>query len=175
MEEQLKTELRRREHTLSIIGLGVILFGLWSIIRVSMEFMLNPALMQGMVRDFMEGLDPSVRKEVTVHTAKILMYTMVLVFLLIEMGFRLYIGRSAMVVGRGKNKRGFYLVAASFLCMLYIVSFILYAATFFIPSRSGISLSDRFVYIVIDATSVITLADMVISGIQVRILRKKLM
>ena len=174
MEEQIKINLRRQEHTLTIIGLGVILFGFWSMIRAAIEYMLDSSMLQSSFDEFMSTLDPAYRESITDFKAGILFLFASLLILSVEMGFRLYIGRSAMAVGKGKNKSILYLVAASVLCIIYILSFISYALALFISSSEDVSLFDKLVYIVIDLTSIITLADMIIAGIRVRRLRKKL-
>ena len=59
MEEKIKIDLRRQEHTLSIIGLGVILFGFWTIIRATMEFLLNTTMVQDEIKEFFNNMDPT--------------------------------------------------------------------------------------------------------------------
>ena len=174
MEEKIKIDLRRQEHTLSIIGLGVILFGFWTIIRATMEFLLNTTMVQDEIKEFFNNMDPTYHGTFTAFHARLILLLLTLFMLSIELGVRLYIGRSAIAVGRGKNKSILYLIAASLLCIFYILSFISYTISLFVSSSGEVSLFDKLVYLVIDITSVFTLVDMIISGIQVRILRKKL-
>ena len=94
--EQL-IELRRHKNTLAVIGLGVILFGFWSLVKIMVIDYINP------LSEFMESIEEADRE-----TFVAMYYTFLVIIVGFDVLLRLYVGINAIKAGNGtsKNKLG---------------------------------------------------------------------
>ena len=160
----MKRELRKTEDKLVIDGLGVIIFAVWHVFR---SFLVM----------WMDG------DRIETETAEIADLVSQWVFILVLLFFmilivtpRLYIGFSAIAEGKGKGKRRGYLVAAGLIAALDICLFTALAVFLIYQMRAegSVQLSGNGILaLVIDATSLWILIEMIVSARKVRRLRNR--
>ena len=159
--DALHIQLRKNQDTLKIVGLGVMAFGAWSIVRTILytTFQWN-SIIENMVE-----------QELSAKTAGIMYIIVSVMIMAVEIAIRLYIGRSAIAEGKGERKRPGYIVVA-FLIALMDLSLMFF---FFIllGTRTEISL-DALVTMFVELTSTVILLEMCQSAIRVRKLRRQI-
>ena len=167
-----KMRLRRDENTLTVVGSGVILFGVWTVVKmVLQEINRFPELMAELGVDelgFEEtgladlGLDPNL-------LAMAVAFTVVIIVYLMDLGLRVFVGLSARAEGRGRPQGRLYLILAGLLLVLSGLSFVSYVITYFSHSEYVV---DADAAILVELTSFITLLQMIISAVRVRRARR---
>ena len=137
-KEPREITLRRNQDTLIIVGTGVIIFGLWSLLKAVFTLLLNMGSMYDMImqEDTLVG--------------RIAASVAVVLVLLIDLGLRLFVGMSAISVGRGGKSRFVFVAIALFLAFISHVA----AA--------------------VELTSLITLTQLINSAMAIRGIRKEL-
>ena len=153
-------QLRKEENDLRIIGIGVIVFGLWNAAKAFLfEFL--PNTQRAVVRaDILEENVP-----VWVYFGGIF------IAVLIDTLLRLKIGRSALAESRGEKAGSLYLVITLVMTILYTIA-VISDILGDVPQNTEIA--DRLVKLVVDLTSTALLLDLFLSAIHVRMLRKQL-
>ena len=122
-----------------IIGAGTILFGVWTVAKTASLILFNPE----------QNLDLAT---VMVFAASLLI--------------RIDVGNAAIAVGRGRRRRGGFILLA---CLLLIgsvltIAILLYAFTVFdTQERDSV-----FVPFIIEATSAILITEMIINSVRIR-------
>ena len=150
-KQMLKSEkIRRDQHTLVILGNGVILFGVWSFVKAILSLWLTPSV-------YMQGADPSVGK-ITIVIA-------VLIALVVDLLLRFFVGRSARNVGLGKKTHIAYIGAAVLLMILYVISTGGMFYQFFVQQNN---MFESLINLIIDITSFIILLELVIASVKVK-------
>ena len=171
-QQKEKMRLRRDENTLTVVGSGVILFGVWTVVKmVLQEINRFPEFMAELGVDelgFEEtglanlGLDPNL-------LAMAVAFTVVIIVYLMDLGLRVFVGLSARAEGRGRPQGRLYLILAGLLLVLSGLSFVLYVITYFSHSEYVV---DADAAILVELTSFITLLQMIISAVRVRRARR---
>ena len=159
--DALHIQLRKNQDTLKIVGLGVMAFGAWSIVRTILYTTLQ----------WNSIIENMVEQELSAKTAGIMYIIVSVMIMAVEIAIRLYIGRSAIAEGKGERKRSGYIVVA-FLIALMDLSLMFF---FFIllGTRTEISL-DALVTMFVELTSTVILLEMCQSAIRVRKLRRQI-
>jgi len=167
-----KMRLRRDENTLTVVGSGVILFGVWTVVKmVLQEINRFPEFMAELGVDelgFEEtgladmGLDPKL-------LATVVAFTVVIIVFLMDLALRVFVGLSARAEGRGRPQGRLYLILAGLLLVLSGLSFVSYVITYFSHSEYVV---DADAAILVELTSFITLLQMIISAVRVRRARR---
>lgn len=159
----MNTELRRCENTQIIIGAGVIVFGVWIVLRSMISFALDP-LGLGFDEDF----------AAFGKYAHLVSFCFIALFGVAIIGFRGYVGLSGIAEGKGRKTRGLYIPAAIFLLLVDLA--ILGLEWYFLFNPSGDDVADDtldfLVSIVVDTTSIITLIEFIYAAIRTRQLRR---
>lgn len=190
--DPLHNKLRKYESILVISGLGVVAFGLWSIVRAAIYYFLNPlkptdyiseADLAKIAADWeAQGIGFLTDKVDTILT------TMIFVLMVVDLLLRLYIGMSARAYGRGRRRRGFYVVFVWIMAFFMALSIVTTIDDFLEPIFKAIQAgtADAFessakrgdhaasVSLIVDLTSLLVLVELGISSIMVKRLRKKL-
>lgn len=171
-QQKEKMRLRRDENTLTVVGSGVILFGVWTVVKMVLhELNRLPEFMAELGADelgFEEtgladmGLDPKL-------LATVVAFTVVIIVFLMDLALRVFVGLSARAEGRGRPQGRLYLILAGMLLLLSGVSFCSYVVTYFLPSDTVV---DADAAILVELTSFITLLQMIISAVRVRRARR---
>ena len=171
-QQKEKMRLRRDENTLTVVGSGVILFGVWTVVKmVLQEINRFPEFMAELGVDelgFEEtgladmGLDPKL-------LATVVAFMVVIIVFLMDLALRVFVGLSAKAEGRGRPQGRLYLILAGLLLVLSGLSFVSYVITYFSHSEYVV---DADAAILVELTSFITLLQMIISAVRVRRARR---
>lgn len=172
----METELRKYEHTLVISGVGVIAFGLWSIIKAVLYLILVP------VDDLkvLQSTDEVIAMRDLGLTDRQIAYFFVAVVLFVlvaDFALRLYIGRSAFADGRRiRNKRLTYVIWAIIVSAGLIATIVSRIVTLGAGEDNiwrNVTAAGN-VSIIVDMTSLFALVEMIIAAFIVRKLRREL-
>ena len=155
----MEKELRRKQVTLVTLGTGVILFGVWSVVKSLLYYRTN----------LFADLDTQVEPELLPY----MLATVVIValFVLADLGIRLKIGRRARAEGMGRRQKNGYLILAALIVLVNITGDLLgvyYIVKNGVPEQSG---PDYVVSVLVDLSSTILLAELIITALRVRKLR----
>ena len=156
--DDLQIRLRKNQSTLVAVGWGVIVFGIWSVIKGVLVTAFNTETLA----EVSEQGTPAV----------LMFWAILAVFLAIDLWLRLYVGLSAINEGKGKKKRWGYIILALFMALF---GFALLVVTVVLIGRNEEeSMMRAIVSIVVDLTSGITFVEMAVSAIKVKRLERML-
>lgn len=156
----METELRRKQISLVTLGTGTILFGGWSVLRGLLYFWQGPTI------DFGDYTDPRMAL-----TVKIVFFLIVALLMLADSGLRIYIGRAARAEGmRGKTSR-LYLVLAAVLLATSLSGDVYSLYALFAGKLADQSRLELLVSLLVDLTSSILLAELIVTARRIRKLR----
>ncbi len=151
-EMTLQARIRRLQDTLTVVGVGVLAFGAWTLVKTMLFFFVYDEQAQ---RQMFQITD-----EITMQT----FYIVFVVFALIDLTIRLYVGLSARAEGRGKRKGVFYLIMSGLMAVSSASSIILIA----LGNSSSPSVFDLLMTAAIETTSFITLVLMIFCAVRLR-------
>ena len=166
MGNHMEKELRKWQNLLVDAGTGVILFAAWSVVRVNLYLAFLPISMEDIY---------NVAAEVGINKTFFIVFMLVLVagILLWQLSIRLYIRLSATAEGQGKQKGYAYLVVAA---VLFVTNLQFNWQTYGVDQiLAGEMLSvEQIVSLCMEAAAMYVLIELLISGIRVKILKKKM-
>lgn len=152
-EPQIK--LRKYQNTLVVVGMGVIAFGIWSVIKTVMLTAFN--------KDEMAELSAQ-------GTAvEVVFWVMLGIMLAIDLWLRLYVGLAAIQEGRGKKRKAYitWIFLMAFFSALGVV-----VGLAAIPSTTA--LGTTVVTVIVEITSCVLLVEMALAAIKVKRLSRRL-
>lgn len=160
----LQVRLRKSEDSLKIVGLCVFVFSLWSMIRTLLYVSVQwNTLYASAAEASVDGT-----------TFTIFFSIFVSVILAVELGFRIYLARSAIAEGRGRKKRYAYIFFC-FLGALLNIALMVYAVLSINRAEQTIdSALDLLLGCIAETTSICILLEMGVSAIRVKKLRARL-
>ena len=147
-------KMRRYQNLLTVSGLGVIIFGLWTVLKTILLLFLQ----EDMVDDLPDGL-----------FYRVLFFTLIGGVLLIDFLIRLFVGLSARAEGFGKKKGYGYIVVAILIAIASLVSLVL---IFF--DTADRSILELIVSFIVEATSMIATVELLVAAFTVKKLKKEL-
>lgn len=147
-------KMRRYQNLLVVSGLGVIIFGLWSVLKTILLFFLNEEELDDYPND------PFFR---------VILFALVAAALLIEFLIRLFVGLSARAEGFGKKKGYAYIVLAVLLALASLESLVL----IFIEADYE-TIAELVVSVIVEATSLIVTIELMVAAFTVKKLKKEL-
>ena len=159
--DALQIQLRKNQDTLKIVGLGVMAFGAWSIVKSIL---------------YTTAQWSSIKEEIVVPEANETIAKMVYIFMIavtmvVEIAVRLYIGRSAIAEGRGERRRPGYVVVAF---LITAIGLTLTVTAIVVPGiRIELNL-EALMSLFVEITSAVITLEMCWSAIRVRKLRRQL-
>ena len=159
--DALHIQLRKNQDTLKIVGLGVMAFGAWSIVRAILYTTLQ----------WNSIIENMVEQELSAKTAGIMYIIVSVMIMAVEIAIRLYIGRSAIAEGKGERKRSGYIVVAFLIALMNLG--LMFSFFMLLGTRTEISL-DALVTMFVELTSTVILLEMCQSAIRVRKLRRQI-
>lgn len=165
MEKPMERKLRKQQSLLVDAGTGVILFGVLGVAKVNLYLGLSPV--------FQEVLHMIAQEiEMDEKTIITILWFLVAMWLIMEMGVRLYVGLSAIAEGKGKKKGYVYLlVAAALLGTTLSQSWATFGPEALAKSDISMSLILNFC---MELISVYVILELLITGIRVKRLKKLL-
>lgn len=149
---------RKYQNTLIIAGRGIILFGVWNILKFLMMYFFAG----DMLTDTIVAYTPEIETEFIRNVVSIAFIVIALIYIAFDFLLRVYVGRCAKAAGRGEKTKKTYIVIASLMLVISLVSdiFGLFSIT------EGISVTDTIVSIVVDLTSCYILADLIWASVR---------
>ena len=162
----MEKELRKRQILLWESGAGVILFAVWNLTRANLYLALTPFPMEVLQEE-------AAQVGISEKFLMIMMIVVVAGILIWQLSIRLYIGMSARAEGKGKKKSYTYLVWTA---ILVVSDLQINWRAFDVQSiLSGGDISGKQIAsLCLEAASVYVLLQLLISGIWVKRLRKKM-
>ena len=154
-------EIRQRRINMTTLGMGVIAFGVWSILKVYLYI-----LVDAMPLD-LTGIPPELAGAIKTFT-----YVFITFFLLIDLALRLYLGLSARAEGMGKRKGRAYIVLCALLLVGNIIAWVMSlfgAAHVRMENQSAL---DFYVSLLVDFSSTAMLAELLYNAVRLRKLEK---
>ncbi len=173
MEE---AKLRKNEHALVISGVGVIAFGIWSVIKATIYFILIPMeqLTKTGERDVVVGLQSL---GLTDRGIGYLIAVSILFVLMLDFALRLYIGKAAVHDGRRLKKKRFTYVVLAIIVAASLTSNLVQRCILLSSEDAllwGAVMASANVSVIVDITSLLALIEMIVAAIMVRRLRREL-
>ena len=147
--DNMQTELIKHRHTLAVVGMGAIAFGIWSLIKSILYFVLVEPIFKTISSNY-DDLSNS-KYEAWVLVA--ITFALVVLFVLIDMLLRWKVGRKAMAVSRGEREPGvgFFILSSILLLM---------------------DMAELISTLLVDFTSVVMLIEMIVAAVMIRKLTK---
>ena len=162
--EPEQIEIRKARNTLIVVGSGTVLFSAWTAVKIlSIIILLRKEIVDAVFKLLgpVEGLPENV-----VFWIVILLISIIMAVIL---GVRMYVGLSAIAVGRGRRRRLLFILIAVIMIIGNIWAFISGFFATEAPEQLGILTENHSLSaFIIDATSVLMLTQMVISAIKIR-------
>lgn len=158
-KEPGEINLRRNQDTLVIVGTGVIIFGVWSLLKTMFALLLN-----------MGDLYELIMQEETPE-GRLVIFIAVTLMLMIDLAFRVSVGLSAIAVARGKKSR--FIFVAGALLLAFSSAATVTAQIRGIVTGEEITLISH-VAAAVEFTSLITLTQLINSAMAIRGIRKEL-
>lgn len=149
-----EVKLRRYQNLLTVSGLGVIVFGLWSVIKT--------LLVLFMQEDTLDDIPDST-------VIRVIFFAILGVVLLVDLLLRLFVGLSARAEGFGKKKSVVYIIFAFLLAIVSLVSVVM---IFFDMDET--SIDELIVSVIVEGTSLIVVIELLVAAFNVKKLKKEL-
>ena len=167
--DNMQTELIKHRHTLAVVGMGAIAFGIWSLIKSILYFVLVEPL-----SDIInENLDSIIDSNFEALAALALSILIVGLFVLIDMLFRWKVGRRAMAISRGDKDPGVgFFILSAILLLMDLSELVLGVSSIVGAISSDEDMIDRISTLLVDFTSVVMLAEMIFAAVMIRKLTK---
>ena len=170
MNDKLSVKIRKNRDNLIIIGMGTIMFGLWSLLKTALGILMGNDQVIYAVDQVMESADASegeyLMTMVDRHTLTVSLTVILIVGTIIIVLIRAYIGMSAIKEARGGKRKNLYLVITGLFILGYGLFIFLDGYSYFQTDERDYL--DTIVAVVIEAMSFITLLELLISVINIR-------
>ena len=170
-QASMQTELIKHRHTLAVVGMGAIAFGIWSLIKSILYFVLVEPL-----SDIInENLDSIIDSNFEALAALALSILIVGLFVLIDMLFRWKVGRRAMAISRGDKDPGVgFFILSAILLLMDLSELVLGVSSIVGAISSSEDMIDQISTLLVDFTSVVMLIEMLFAAIMIRKKEKKI-
>ena len=149
-----EVKMRRYQNLLTVSGLGVIVFGLWSVLKTILLLFFKKELLANVPDDTL---------------FRVILFIIIGLILLIDFLIRLYVGLSARTEGFGKKKGYAYIVFAVILALLSLTSLVM---IFFDSTIT--SITELVVSVIVEATSLVVVIELLVAAFTVKKLQKEL-
>ena len=147
-------KMRRYQNLLTVSGLGVIIFGLWSVLKTILLLFMK------------EGILSEIPDDTFV---RVMFFLILGGILLIDVLIRLYVGLAARAEGFGKKKGYAYVIIAILMALASLASLVL----IFFDSNEQ-SIWELIVSVIVEATSLVVTIELLVAAFTVKKLKKEL-
>lgn len=162
--EPEQIEIRRSKDTLIVVGAGTVIFGIWTLVKMLSLLIIFRKETVEAVLDITGPLE-GVSDRFT-FWAFTLIFTIMMAAVL---SVRTYVGLSAIAEGRGKKRRKLYIFLASLMVIFSAYTFCSSFFTLDAPEQFGpLTRNQSISALIIDATSMIMLVQMIVSALKIR-------
>lgn len=152
----LQIQLRKNQNTLIVVGLGVIAFGVWSVIKSVLLTAFNG-----------ESL-AALSEQGTAYVAAF--WILLGISLALDLRLRFYVGLAAINEGRGRKKRKAYIVWAFLMAFMGALTVVAGLATIGRYEAIGTTV----VTVIVETTSCVLLVEMALAALKVKKLCRQL-
>lgn len=168
-QANMQTELIKHRHTLAVVGMGAIAFGIWSLIKSILYFVLVEPL-----NDIIKtSLDSMIDSNLEALAALAISILIVGLFVMIDMLFRWKVGRKAMVISRGDREPGVsFFILSAILMLMDLAELVMGVLSITGFMSSDGDLTDQISTLLVDFTSVVMLIEMIYAAVMIRKLTK---
>ena len=149
-----EVKMRRYQNLLTVSGLGMIVFALWSVLKTILLFCFNEKLLAEVPDDTL---------------FRVILFSIVGFIWLLDFLMRLFVGLSARAEGFGKKKGNAYIVVAVLIALGSLASLVM---IFFDTSVQ--SIIELIVSAIVEATSLIVVIELLVAAYTVKKLKKEL-
>ncbi|MBQ7646512.1 MAG: hypothetical protein IJS94_04510 [Clostridia bacterium] len=149
-----EVKMRRYQNLLTVSGLGMIVFALWSVLKTILLFCFNEKLLAEVPDDTL---------------FRVILFSIIGFILLFDFLMRLFVGLSARAEGFGKKKGNAYIVVAVLIALGSLASLVM---IFFDSSIQ--SIIELIVSVIVEATSLIVVIELLVAAYTVKKLKKEL-
>ena len=153
----MDARIRKLQIELLTLGTGVIVVGIWSFLRSALTIFVSD-------NNFFQDVP---------EEAKTFVYIFIIIVTAILFSLDFYIGLSARSESKGKKKRIVYLVFTAISLVVYIAVALTELITLIMRATTD-GIISNIITIIIDITSIVCLAELMINGILLRKLRKSI-
>ena len=168
-QTNMQTELIKHRHTLAVVGLGAIAFGIWSLIKSILYFV----LVEPIIKTISSNYDNLSNSKIEAWVLIAITFTLVVLFVLIDMLLRWKVGRKAMAVSRGEREPGVgFFVLSSILLLMDMSELVMGILSIAGIISSDEDLFDQISTLLVDFTSVVMLIEMIVAAVMIRKLTK---
>ena len=147
-------KMRRYQNLLTVSGLGVIIFGLWSVLKTILLLFMK------------EGILSEIPDDTFV---RVMFFLILGGILLVDVLIRLYVGLSARAEGFGKKKGYGYVIIAILMALASLTSLVL---IFFDTNEQ--SIWELIVSVIVEATSLVVTIELLVAAFTVKKLKKEM-
>ena len=163
-KNEITRKIRRYRNTLYITGSGILALGLWNAVRLVLGLMISPQTL----------LTPEITENISGIVGVLVVLVALALVIAPLLGLYLFVGKKAREEGLGKKKNPFYIGLIVLLALLHIFSIICsgIGLTGVLPV-SDEDIMTMAVAMIVDATAAVTLGEMCMSAVMIRIYEKK--
>lgn len=155
---QIQVKLRRYQNMLIISGTGTIVFGIWSILKI----IINYSTDIGSLIHLFDNVE-------TGALFRVIAYFFFALMISTDLGLRLIIGMSARSEGMGRKRRYVYIILAGILAFISAVLFLILIVRLILSGNILTTIVSLFV----EGTSLFALIELIISAIMVKKLTRE--
>ena len=165
----MQTELIKHRHTLAVVGMGAIAFGIWSLVKSILYFVLVEPI-GGIISSNYDSIIDSRGEALAVYAVSI---AIVFLFVMIDMLFRWIVGRKAMAISKGEKEPGIgFFILSAILMLMDLTELVMGVLAIAGVVSSGEDMFDRVSTLLVDFTSVVMLIEMIFAAVMIRKLTK---
>lgn len=151
--------LRRCEDNLYVSGWGVVIMGIWSVLRPIIQFMLGSSVFS----------DLKSKTKNSPAAAIVIVGIFVALIMIAVLGLHLYTGLNAIKAAKGKNHKKGYLITAIITLCISLLSLIAYKDSLSITE----SIATLIASILVDLTTIYIFITLIVSTVKIRKIKKE--
>ena len=169
--DNMQTELRKHQHTLAVVGMGAIGFGIWSVVKAILYLTIINPLKDTVLTDYENITD--LEYEYLIALGVTIFITILIV--LIDLLLRWRVGKLALDIARGNRlPTARFFVRTGFVILVDALELVMGFLGIIGVISSEEELLDSVSTLLVDLTSVVTLIEMVIAAVMIRKITEQL-